>query len=141
MVMCVELFKKLPNEIIEIVWNMLDNTKKVVLNKDGFYKFHNEVYTSISLYNKYTLNRVVIKNDDSLVFQEIVNKYASFWLQQKKYICDNKLYNNYLYFILALIYQYNASKCNEILNNYLKKEGLSKNLYKKYRIKNIRWSN
>ena len=120
---------------------MLDNTKKVILNKENFYKYHDELYITISLHEQYTLNRLVIQFDDSFIFGEIINKYAKKWLQQKKYICNNRMHNNYLYFIMTMIYEHSASKCNEILNNYFKTEGLSKNLYKKYRIKNIRWSN
>ena len=135
------MFKSLPDEIIDMIWNMLDHSVKSTLDKEHFLLYNFRQYNSMSIHDQYAYNRVMIRNDDSFVFDNIISNYGRKWISNKKYVYNNNIHNNYLYFILSLIYESNASKCNEIMTTFLDKEGLSKNLYKKYRIKNIRWTN
>ncbi len=135
------MFKSLPDDIIEMIWNMLDHSVKSTLDKKHFLSYNFRHYSSMSIHDQYAYNRVMIRNDDSFVFDNIISNYGKKWVSNKKYVYNNHIHNNYLYFILTLIHESNASKCNEIMTTFLDKEGLSKNLYKKYRIKNIRWSN
>ena len=95
----------------------------------------------MSRHDQYAYNRVMIRNDDSFIFNNIITNYGRKWVAEKKYLYNNSIYNNYLYYMISLIHENNAGRCNEIMTTFLDKEGLSKNLYKKYRIKNIGWSN
>ena len=135
------MFKSLPYDIKDMIWNMLDISVKSSLDKSHFLKHNYEHYSSLSRHNQYGYNRVMIRNDDSFVFANIISNYGREWVANKKYVYDNRVHNNYLYFLISLIHENNSSKCNEVMSRFLDQEGLSKNLYKKYRIKNIRWSN
>jgi len=135
------LFKELPDDIIEVVWELLDNHAKILLNRELFLEYNYSCYNKMSIHNKYSYDRVMIRNDDSFIFKNLLDNHGKLWVSNKKYAYNNQIHNNYLYFLLCLIYENNSSKCNEIMTNFLNKEGLSKNLYKKYRTKNIRWSN
>jgi len=135
------LFRALPDDIIEVVWNMLDDDAKITLNREYFFKYNHLCYDKMSVHDKYGYDRVMIRNDDSFVFKNLLDNHGKLWISNKKYAYNNQIHNNYLYFLLCLIYENNSSRCSEILNKFLNKEGLSKNLYKKYRTKNIRWSN
>lgn len=139
--MHITLFKSLPDDIIDIIWNMLDDSVKSSLDKRYFFSYNFDNYSTMTLHSQYAYNRVMIRNDDSFIFNNIISNYGRKWMSNKKYIYNNQVHSNYLYFLLSLIHESNASRCNEIMATFLDKEGLSKNLYKKYRIKNIRWSN
>ena len=139
--MHLEIFQSLPYDIKDIIWNMLDISVKSSLDKKHFLKHNYKHYSSMSRHNQYGYNRVMIRNDDSFVFENIILNYGREWVADKKYVYDNRVHNNYLYFLISLIHENNSSRCNQIMCRFLDKEGLSKNLYKKYRIKNIRWSN
>ena len=140
--MHITLFKSLPDDIIEIIWNMLDDSVKSSLDKRYFFSYNFDNYSTMTLHSQYAYNRVMIRNDDSFIFNNIISNYGRKWMANKKFVdYNNQVHSNYLYFLLSLIHESNASRCNEIMTTFLDKEGLSKNLYKKYRIKNIRWSN
>jgi hypothetical protein len=140
--MHITLFKSLPEDIIDIIWNMLDDNVKSSLDKRYFFSYNFDHYSTMTLHSQYAYNRVMIRNDDSFIFNNIISNYGRKWMSNKKFVdYNNQVHSNYLYFLLSLIHESNASRCNEIMATFLDKEGLSKNLYKKYRIKNIRWSN
>ena len=139
--MKVALFKALPDDIIGVVWDMLDNDAKIMLNREFFFRYNYVCYNKMSIYNKYGYDRVMMRNDDSFIFKDVLDNNGKRWLSNKQYAYNNQIHKNYLYFLLCLIYENNSSRCNEIMNKFLNKEGLNKNLYKKYRNKNIRWSN
>ena len=139
--MRLELFITLPDDIIGMIWDLLDSSVRCVTNKNNYERNHSIMYKGISSHNKYTYHRVMIRYDDSYVFERILHEYGKQWLANKTYVYNNTIHRNYLYFMLYLIREYNASRCNEKLTSYLKSEGLCKNLYKKYRTKNIRWTN
>ena len=134
-------FKSLPDDIICIIWEMLDHGVKSCLDKENFSSYNFRHYDSMSRHDQYAYNRVMIRNDDSFIFNNIITNYGRKWVAEKKYLYNNSIYNNYLYYMISLIHENNAGRCNEIMTTFLDKEGLSKNLYKKYRIKNIGWSN
>ena len=139
--MHIELFQCLPYDIKDIIWDMLDTRVKSSLDRRHFSEHNYEHYNSMHRHDQYGYNRVMIRNDDSFVFENIISNYGREWLSNKKYVYDNRVHSNYLYFLISLIYENKSSRCNEVITRFLNKEGLSKNLYKKYRIKNIRWSN
>ena len=140
--MHITLFKSLPDDIIDIIWNMLDDSVKSSLDKRYFFSYNFDNYSTMTLHNQYAYNRVMIRNDDSFIFNNIISNYGKKWILNKKFVDrNNQIHNNYLYFLISLIHENNSSKCDKIMMKFLDKEGLNKNLYKKYRIKNIRWSN
>jgi hypothetical protein len=139
--MNIAIFKLLPDDIIDIIWSLIDHGIKSSLNTEHFYKYNYLHYNKLMIHDQFAYNRVMIRNDDCFIFENIISNYGRGWVSNKKYAYNNQIHNNYLYFLISLIHENSSNKCNKIMTTFLDKEGLSKNLYKKYRIKNIRWSN
>ena len=115
------LFKALPDDIIGVVWDMLDNDAKIMLNREFFFRYNYVCYNKMSIYNKYGYDRVMMRNDDSFIFKDVLDNNGKRWLSNKQYAYNNQIHKNYLYFLLCLIYENNSSRCNEIMNKFLNK--------------------
>ena len=62
------------------------------------------------------------------------------WLAKKKRFHKNIIYNNYSDYLIGLCLEYESTKCRELINEFYDNKGLSKNLHKKNRNNNKRWT-
>ena len=139
--MKLEQFRSLPDDIIGVVWTMLGPETKALLDRANFEEHHEAVYRSIGAHRRLSYHRVIMRHDDSYVFEKILRTEGLAWARMKRFPYDTTIHNNYLYFLLFLVQEHGAARCGEMIKSYFDKEGVGKNVYKKYRIKNIRWSN
>ena len=134
-----DLFIKLPNEIIEYIWKLIDQCTKCICNKRYYILYHAELYEKISKKQSYV--RTLIKYDDSFILRYLLKSYGFKWLMMKKYIYKNTTYNNYLYFIYNFINENQSVRSKNEIVSFFDITGFGSNLHKKNRIKNIRWTN
>jgi len=130
----------LPKEIINMIGGFLPPKMLMWLNKKFYIKFHKNVKSMIDpkLYDNYI--RDVVRLDNSFVFYYITKENIQRWVLCNKNInYKNAYYPNFVSFIIDYCIQNNATKCRNIVNNFLNSSGLGKNQHKKIRYLNIRW--
>jgi len=130
----------LPKEIIMTIGAFLPPKTLMWLNKVFYVKFHKNVRSMINrnLYDNYI--RDMIRLDNSFVFYFIVKENMKRWtICIKNLVYKNVYYPNFASFVIDYCIQNNATKCRNIVTEFLNTSGLSKNQHKKNRYLNIRW--
>jgi hypothetical protein len=137
-----ELFKLFPYDIIIEIWDRIDPTVKLVLDKKNYNKHHSILYDKLSYNDKLSYQNCMIKNDDGFVFETILLEYGNFWNTLSIY-AGGIHHRSYLIYLYTLIYENNANKCSAVMDKYIngKGKGLCKNRYKNFHTNNIRWNN
>ena len=62
------------------------------------------------------------------------------WFNMKKYLYQDSIYANYIYFLKTYCVENKSTKCKQLIDLLLLNLGLSKNQHKKNIIRNIRWT-
>lgn len=128
------IFEKIiPNELINIIFTYIPYHRIVFLNKQYYFKYH----TLLKINNTENYTRYIIRNDNSFVFEMILNENINKWYKIKKYQYKNITCYDYVSFINYFIIENNANNCKNILDNFV---GIGKNEFKKKNIIiNKRW--
>lgn len=135
-----ESISKLPNEVCSIIFSYVRNEEKVFLNKEYYEKHHYLISSKISHNNYDNYIRDIIRTDSSYVLNQLLHENYERWLVKRKRIHKNIIYNNYTDYILGLCLESESTKCRELINEFYNTKGLSKNLHKKNRSNNKRWT-
>jgi len=143
----------IPDEILQNIFNLIPNYKKINLCKKYYIKYHYLVKSLIPIhkYEDYLFN--LIKQDQSFVFENVLRENITKWLFWKDYRYKSSMFSSYLYFLFTNIEMKNAYKCKKIMMNILeehynkvesknennKKSSLKiKNWFKNNNIKNVK---
>ena len=137
--MLFDLVQKLPDDIIEIIWNKLNHKNKIFLNKENYTKFNYLIDGLVTNHGSYI--RDIIRNDYSFSFQYILERRFIHWLHKLNYKFANIIYPDYINFILNYCASNNSSNCGYLINLQLNLSGLKKEWRKNSRIKYNKWSN
>ena len=132
--------KKLPNEIINQIKLYIPGVFLIFVNKQFYLENHVYLLKEIYLqkrYDKYV--RKLITRDNYFVFQTMLSEKNAYSSSNKKYLYKNTEYKNFYFFLIDFCIENEASKCRNVLNEYLLKEGLCQNRDKKYKMRSIRW--
>ena len=128
----------LPVDIINYIKEYVPFITIIFLEKNTYILYHDYiVYKILGKIEKYI--RFIIRNDFEFVLNQMMHTYYKKWINQQKYLYKDTIYYNYLSFILFFITENNSNKCKRLLNDHLKKHGISKNLYKNNTFINKRW--
>ena len=144
-----ELLNKLPNDILNHIFNYISPTTLIFLNKtllkNNYSNYFDYIYPVITNYNSNTDKYIkgLLRNDKHLLLDLIVNKYFKKFITFKNYRWGNMRFGTYYHYLIYISkYHYKSTKCNNILKNTLVLNGMNKNKYKKIRIyNNNRWTN
>lgn len=129
----------LPNEIKDIIFEYIPNYRRVFINKFYYNSYHNLLTPFIQNYESYV--RQMIRNDNTFVFDKIMRENIDLWIKNKKYYYENMIFNNHIYFIMYYCIKHDSENCRKLLNEFLSKHDLCRNLHKKKVIKYIKWNN
>jgi hypothetical protein len=135
---CKEI-NNLPYDIINVIMEFIPPQKLVFVNSLYYNMYHHLLKGTIPLYENYI--RDMIRRDNILVFEKLVEENINKWLKNKEYRYKNMIFNNYIYFIMYYCIENNSENCRKILTDYLIKHDLCRNLHKKKVIKYIKWTN
>jgi len=130
---------ELPDTIVDLIKEFIPPHKIVFVNRSFYNLYHHTIKTYIPLYENYV--RDMIRRDNNIVFDKILGENIDIWLKNRQYRYKDMVFNNYIYFILYYCIENNSEQCREIINHYLKKRDLCRNLHKKNVVKYIKWSN
>ena len=133
----IDKINKLPYEIIDIIKEYIPKQKLAFTNKSNYLLYHNSLKRNIKNYDNYI--RDMIRRDNEIVFKLIVSENYKKWYEIKQYRYKNMVFTNYLYFAINYCIEHDSNNCRNSIDNFLKQQGLGKNLHKKNVIKYIRW--
>lgn len=131
----------LPNEILDIIFQKLQPSEKIFLNKKNYYKHHYIVKNKIQprLYESYL--RDIIRFDYVFVFKEIIKEKFQYWIIYNKSIkYQNFIFTTYFSYINFLVNKYNCIKIKEqIIINLIKNNCVNKWEDKPKNLKRNQW--
>ena len=131
---------QLPNEICDKIFEYVKDEEKIFINKEYYGKYHYLLKNKISDKNYDNYLRDIIRNDSDFVLNQLLEENYEKWLAKKKRFHKNIIYNNYSDYLIGLCLEYESTKCRELINEFYDNKGLSKNLHKKNRNNNKRWT-
>ena len=153
-IMSIELYASLSNEVLNLVWINIHPLLKYSLNKENFNKYYNYRYNNIHssttiIFNNYNYYYYLIKHDllffSELILKMYIEKLVSGELVIKKH---NTIYFKNIYFknLIDFFHYYSNSNSNkskvfiiQIINKY-NLTHLIKKIHKNNVNKNIRWN-
>lgn len=133
------LIYNLPDELLNIIFKYLDNSKKSSLNKYYYYKYRYLLQRTFTIDRYYSLVRDIIRNDFIFVFNHIIENNINKWIISDKYYYKNVIYDNYITFLIYYCNKYSSNKCKNTIYNFLNKNGIKKILLKNNKIKYNKW--
>ena len=129
----------LPKELYLIVNSYIPAIAKIQLNKELYAKYHHLFRDSINRKQLENYIRTTVRQDNDFVFNQLLQENYNKWFNIKKYLFQDCIYANYIYFLKTYCVENQSTKCKEKIDNLIQELGLSKNQHKKNIIRNIRW--
>jgi hypothetical protein len=130
---------KLPNELVEIVYNYIPKSITMFLTKKMYIEDHHLIRKIINRRNIEKYIRSMVRQDNDFVFKLLLVENFKRWINMTKYYYKECIYGNYLNFLESYTIDNQATKCRKLLIDLFEEQGLSKNQHKKKTIKYIRW--
>ena len=131
----------LPDEILDIIFQKLQPSEKIFLNKKNYYTYHYIVKNKIqpTLYESYL--RDIIRFDYVFLFKEIIKEKFQYWIIYNKSIkYQNFIFTTYFSYINFLVNKYNSIKIKEqIIINLIKNNCVNKWEDKPKNLKRNQW--
>ena len=131
------IIDKLPDDILAIIFSYVNEKQKIFLNKTLYNKYYIYIDRFIVKYDSYI--RDIIRNDCNFVFEYIILCNFVKWYKISNYHYGNKIYNNYIDFLLELTRKNKSNKCLAIINLHLEISRLKKLNCKDSRNINKKW--
>lgn len=129
----------LPKELISIVSSYIPIAAKIFLNKNLYFCYHHLFRDHINRKQLENYIRTTVRQDNDFVFNQLLIENNQKWFNIKKYLYQDSIYANYIYFLKTYCVENQSLKCAQLITLLLCKLGLSKNQHKKNIIRNIRW--
>jgi len=137
--MKIEKINMLPNDLIMLIQSYLPKSSLIFLNNYYYKKYHYLVKTLIDKNSFENYIRDIIRRDNEFVFLHILLDFHKNISKIKHFIYKNVMYKKYYYFLIDFCISNNSIKCRNVLNDFLKEQGLCQNRHKKNSIIHIRW--
>jgi len=137
--MIIEEINKLPSELIMMIKSYLPKTSLIFLNNYYYKKYHYYVKKCIGKDNFENYIRDILRHDNNFVFSRILFDYHTEFSKIKYYVYKKIKYKNYYNFCIDYCISNESVKCRNILNEFLKVQGLCQNRHKKNSCIHIRW--
>ena len=133
--------KKLPSVLVEIIKEYIPNHSLAILSKIHYNLNHKFIRAHIIQNQIENYIRDIVRRDFDFVFTYILQENYKLWLVIKKYKYKSTIFANYIYFLQDFCIENESNNCRNILSEFIKTLGLSKNQHKKNIIINKRWTN
>jgi hypothetical protein len=129
----------LPCELIMLIKSYLPKTCLLFLNNHYYKKYHYLIKNLIGKNNFEKYLRYIIRRDNEFVFTRVLFDFHKGMNKIKNYIYKNVMYKKYYYFLTDYCIENDSVKCRNVLNEFLKLQGLCQNRHKKNSCIHIRW--
>ena len=128
----------LPDVLIEYIKEYIPFKQMVFSSKEYYLLYHAFIKNMILKNNYENYIRDTIRRDHYFVFERMTKENWKRWLSIRDYRYKNSIYSNYIYFLKDFCLINDSTNCRNVLNNFLKEQGIGKNQHKKNIVKNIR---
>ena len=128
----------LPQELIDLIWQKIEPKYKIFVSKKYYLLYHPILIIPKYSYTGYL--RGIIRNDCDFVVEQLLTENSEKFVKLTNIKYKDSVYGSYLDYILDLCIEYNASRSRIVIKEF-NKLGLGKNIHKKKRHKNIKWTN
>ena len=126
----------LPVDVLQIVKSFIPIRLWCLLSREKYIIHHARFVTS-QISNLESYIRGMVRNDHWFVFEQLMRERCERWIRMKGYIYDNHKFHTYMEFIEYYCRKMEACKCLSVIDEILLLKGISKNQFKKNRIKHI----
>ena len=109
------LIKKLPRELIDLIFKFTPHKMLLQLNKKYYEYYHSILYNNLNKSIMESYVRFIIKKKMNYPFQNLYNENIFVWKTKKTQFNNKK--GKYLSHLNSLCIQYKSQKCREILMN------------------------
>lgn len=128
----------MPQDVKNIIYNYIPKIALTFLNKSNYNENHKIVRNYINKKHLENYIRKIVRQDNSFVFNKILNENLEKWLNIKNYYHKDCIYANYLIFLNSYCIDYESFNCKKLIVELMEKQGFLKNQHKKKYIKYIR---
>lgn len=128
---------KLPDDILTIIFSYVNEKQKIFLNKTFYNKYYKHIDSLIKHYDSYIKD--IVRNDCNFTFEYIIARNFFKWYTMFNYHYGNKIYNNYIDFLIEFSRKNKSNKCLTIINLHLEISKLKKLNCKDSRNINKKW--
>ncbi len=136
-----DMLNLMPEDIIHhCIKPLLRPEVLVWLNKENYDRYHDRVKNLIPSANYESYIRDMVRHDCAMVLGKLIDENFDKWKKMKKYYYKDKIFKNYLCFLMFLCVENNAVKCQRTLHEKASAV-LGEKWHKNVRIRNCRWSN
>jgi hypothetical protein len=129
----------LPSELIMLIKTFLPKSCLLFLNNYYYKKYHYLVKKLIGKNQFENYIRKIVRSDNDFVFSRILFDYHKDLSRISHYVYKNVMYKKYFYFLIEYCISNDSVKCRNMLNEFLKVQGLCQNRHKKNPFIHIRW--
>ena len=136
-----ELLEKiisLPDVLIDYIKEYIPFKQMVFSSKEYYLLYHAFIKNMILKNNYENYIRDTIRRDHYFVFEQMTKENWKRWLSIRDYRYKNSIYSNYIYFLKDFCLINDSTNWRNVLNSFLKEQGIGKNQHKKNIVKNIR---
>lgn len=117
--------KNIPNDLHQYIFTFIPEKAMICVNKQ-YYKKNREIIC-LMLRNHFCFDygfqnyaRLLIRKDYGFLFQQLLQEqFHSWWHCKRRCIYKNKKYVNFITFLVFFCIECSATRCRNILNDYL----------------------
>jgi hypothetical protein len=129
----------LPEDIVGEIFSFIPLKLLSICNKNNWYEYYKLKICDKMHKNQAAYWRFLLRNDNSLVFNEYLTYYFPIFIKKKKNLYKGKIFQSKIDLMNYLsTYIFNSPKCKSIIRKFMKKEGL---VFKKIKTKINKWTN
>ena len=139
--MRIELFRLLPYELVQLIWDKLSTECKATLSVGLYDTHHANLYRSIDPRMLYSMHREVVRTDSAFVLKRILSEDGATIAGRRDYRYGASVFGTYMAFLLDQARRHGANRCVLAIREYCESSGMRTNLPKNNRTKGTRWSN
>lgn len=118
----VSQISKLPTDMINTISDFLPPLALVFTNKQNYKLYHYAIKDSFDIYKYDSYIKYMIRSDNFVAFNEIVNEKYEKWRNISNFVFKHKTYPSYIEYILDYCFFHDSYRCYDILFNKDNKE-------------------
>ena len=111
------IIDKLPADILAIIFYYVNDKQKIFLNKSFYNLYYIHIDSLIKNYDSYI--RDIIRHDCNFIFEYVITRNFIKWYAMTNYHFGNKIYTNYINYLLDFARKNKSNKCLSIINLHL----------------------
>lgn len=125
-----EYINYLPEDVVDyVIKEYIPDDYLMYTNKEYYKRCHHILKHRIPRYEQYL--QTTVRKDSYFVFEILMKENIDSWFRIKDYTYKNRVYKNYVYYIIDYCNENYSHECRNIIINFLKELGLCQNQHKK----------